>query len=122
MCPWRIKTGLSISVRHRRAGYGTDAKAWEAKLLAYDIAQDTFTEYELPMRNVAAITALTIAGDGNLWGFAYNYLFCFDTEKREFIAYKQQDILCNNQTWREFKLTPGDENCIFASCAYTKTL
>ncbi|MGI6563272.1 MAG: hypothetical protein ACOX3Q_12055 [Clostridia bacterium] len=128
--PVKYQSGVSMAYKDgiiyigttSRAGYGTDAKAWEAKLLAYDIAQDTFTEYELPMRNVAAITALTIAGDGNLWGFAYNYLFCFDTEKREFIAYKQQDILCNNQTWREFKLTPGDENCIFASCAYTKTL
>lgn len=116
------KDGVIYIGTTTRAGYGTSSKAKKAKLLAYDIAEDSFTEYELPMNPANAVTALTIAGDGKLWGFAYNFLFCFDTEKREFVSYKQQDITCNNEVWREFTLTPGDETCIFASCAYTKTL
>ena len=116
------KDGVIYIGTSTRAGYGTDAKVFKALLLAYDIESDTFTEYELPMSPAAAVTALTIADDGKLYGFAYNFLFCFDTEKREFVSYKQQDIVCNNQTWREFTLTPGDDTCIFASCSYTKTL
>jgi len=103
-----------------RAGYGTAAVSTQAYLLAMDMDTKKCKTYSLPF-NALAITAMTVAEDGKIWGMAYDYIFSFDPVREKFDYYRDINIHCSNQTWREFKMTMGaDGSCIFISGAVSK--
>lgn len=67
-------------------GQGTDPKADQARLLAWDPETETTTAEYIPVPGAASISGLTIGPDGNIWGLAGGKLFVFDPRTKKVVA------------------------------------
>lgn len=78
------KDGVAYAGSSIWGGIGIEPSEAEAMLLLFHAAARTFETVSLPVPGLKALTALTIAADGNLWGMAEGYLFRFDPAAKTF--------------------------------------
>ncbi|GGD82545.1 hypothetical protein [Paenibacillus nasutitermitis] len=75
-----IYGGTSIS-----GGLGVAPSETSAKLLKYNISTGTSTAINLPVSGLAAITAVTVGPDNNIWMMAEGYLFIYNPTTGTFV-------------------------------------
>lgn len=78
--------GLLIGGTTISGGLGIQPVEKEAKLFIWDPAQRKMVEEIVPVPGAIAITGLSLAPDGKVWGFAQGIVFVYDLEKRNVTA------------------------------------
>lgn len=108
-----------------RPGSNTDPRATECELFSYNFATKEFEKYGVIIPGATAITAMTTASDGNVWGLANcdettsTRLFIFDPKANKVIYEKNVSINNFGATWYGDKMTlSNDGTKIYVSDLY----
>ena len=78
--------GLVIGGTSISGGLGIQPVEKEGKLFIWDPVQRRKVEEIIPVPGAIAITGLSVAPDGKIWGFAQGIVFVYDLEKRKVTA------------------------------------
>jgi len=108
--------GLVIGGTSVSGGLGVKAEATEGRLFVWDVKKGEKAFETSPVPQKRAVTGLTVAPDGTVWGWADDNLFQFDPVAKKIlhkVPVSWVDYSKDGHIWRGARMTDGGDGFLY---------